>query len=140
MSTTHNPSDALSREQLDAILAFLPIVERPGFVAGSWGGGAGQMPFWQPSAEAAALLATLRATGFLVVFDWVAWAAEARRLTDGGAAALAEADLPTLRRLLSAHIRAERFVEGTLAARFADGQIVAVLRRLAAIRAELDAA
>lgn len=135
-----NPSDALSQEQLDAILAFLPMLERPGFVAGTWGGGAGQLPSWQPSAEAAAFLETLRATGFLVVFDWVAWADEARRLTDGGAAALAEADLPTLRRLLSAYIRAERFVEGTLAARFADGQIVAVLRRLAAIRVALDAA
>src|SRR4051812_29486619 len=45
-------------------------------------------------------------------FDWTAWAAEAPLAHDP--ALVARADLPDLRRLLTAHARQDRFSEGHL--------------------------
>ncbi|TXM97522.1 hypothetical protein FV242_31305 [Methylobacterium sp. WL64] len=63
-------------------------------------------------------------------FDWVAWAQtpEAQRLRDDPAA-LARAGEHQLAQLLTVVIRQERFVEGALAAAFAKGLILGILRR-----------
>jgi O-acetyl-ADP-ribose deacetylase len=51
--------------------------------------------------------------------------------------AIAGADLLTLRKLLTAHVRGDRFTEGHLAAVLEKGHILAILKRLEQIRAEL---
>lgn len=129
----------LSHSQLDAILAHLPIFERPGFSAGQWRGAEGHIPSWSNSPEVEAFLDTLYRERFLVNFDWVAWSGEAQRYIAGGDEALATADLETLRKLLSAHIRADRFIECTIGSLAAEGHIAAVLRRLKQIRDALAA-
>ena len=50
---------------------------------------------------------------------------------------LETADLTTLRKLLTTHVRADRFSEGHLAGVLQSGHIVAVLRRLRKIRDQL---
>ncbi len=62
----------------------------------------------------------------MVVFDWVRWRAEVSDPT-----ALGGADVLTLRKLLTFHVRADRFSEGHLISAFEKGHITAILRRLA---------
>lgn len=120
--------------QLDAILAFLPIFERPGYSFGEWRIQRGFFPHWDASPEAAAFVKALYDEQFIVPFDWGSWSEEARRYTEGGDAALAAADLDALRKLITSYVRADRFSEGTLASLFQSGQITAILRRLRQIR------
>ncbi|NTU82667.1 MAG: hypothetical protein HGA45_25400 [Chloroflexales bacterium] len=125
--------------QLDALLAFLPLFERPGYSFGEWQIQRGVFPFWAESPEVAAFIQAIHREQFIAPFDWVSWAEEARRYTEGGDEALATADLDTLRKLITAYVRADRFSEGTLASLFQNGQITAVLRRLKQIRATMIA-
>lgn len=124
----------LSLAQLDALLAFLPIFERSGYSFGEWQVKRGVFPFFAESPEVTAFVQALHQEQFITPFDWVSWAEEARRYTEGGDAALATADLETLRKLLTTYVRADRFSTGTLASLFQNGQITAVLRRLKQIR------
>ncbi|HMQ29469.1 MAG TPA: DUF6508 domain-containing protein [Chloroflexaceae bacterium] len=130
------PPDApdLSLTQLDAILAFLPIFERQGYSFGEWHAPEGVFPYWDASPEASAFVATLYREQFITPFDWVSWMPEVQRYVEGWDTALATADLASLRKLMTAHMRADRFSEGTLAAQFESGHITAVLRRLKQIR------
>ena len=72
----------------------------------------------------------------IIPFDWRSWSEEAERY-QMDPEALQAADLLTLRKLLTAHVRAERFAEGHLASVFESGHIAAILRRLKQIRAEM---
>jgi hypothetical protein len=128
----------LTNTRIDAVLAFLPAFEQPDLSAGRWRVSAGALPYWESNPQVMAFVQTLYATEFIFSFDWGAWSAEAQRYTDGGAAALADADLLTLRKLLTSYVRADRFSAGTLAAMFSNGQIVAILRRLKQIREQLE--
>ncbi len=61
-------------------------------------------------------------------FRWMEWE-EGRRLAEDPAL-LATADLETICKLLTAHARSDRFVEGHLYAMVESGHIAAILRRL----------
>lgn len=128
----------LTSTRIDAVLAFLPQFDQPDLSAGTWRGGPGQFPYWDPNPQVQAFVQTLYDTEFVFDFDWGAWSDEAHRYTAGGAAVLANADLLTLRKLLTSYVRADRFSTGTLAEMFANGQIVAILRRLKLIRDAID--
>lgn len=132
-----NDPPRLTLAQIDAILAFLPIFEQPGYSFGTWHAPEGVFPFWDPSAEVQAFTQTLYDQQFITPFDWVAWSSEAQRYIDGGDDAFASADLDILRKLITSFMRADRFSEGTLATMFQGGQITAVLRRLRQIRATM---
>jgi hypothetical protein len=88
------------------------------------------------SPEVDGFIRTLNEQNVLVPFDWTSWQGEAQRYRSDPEA-LAEADLLTLRRLLTTHIRADRFVEGHLASMLESGHITAILRRLREIREQM---
>ncbi|HMA77226.1 MAG TPA: DUF6508 domain-containing protein [Candidatus Krumholzibacteriaceae bacterium] len=68
-------------------------------------------------------------SGLLISFDWTNWQEEATRIyKDPGL--IERADLETIRRLLTMHIRKERFCEGHLASVCESGHIVLILKRL----------
>ncbi len=71
--------------------------------------------------------------GFIFQFDWGAWHAEAERFF-GDPAALVGADEAVLRRLLTFHIRKERFVEDHILEILRSGHVAAVLRRAGELR------
>ena len=125
------------RRQIDALLAFLPVLE--GRHAGEWRGGERQkdgsitMPYFEYSERMLAFIRACGANGWIEVFPWPEWADEARRLHDD-ADRLANADVGTIRKLLTLHIRNDRFNEGHLAAMVEDGHLAAVVRRLEGIR------
>lgn len=127
----------LKLAQIDAVLAFLPVFERPGFSSGQWRAHRAVFPVWEAEPAVGAFVEALYREQFIVPFDWGAWAEEARRYAEGGEAALATADLTTLRKLLTTYVRADRFTAGTLAGMFDSGHIVAILRRLRQIRATM---
>jgi ADP-ribosyl-[dinitrogen reductase] hydrolase len=84
---------------------------------------------WSYSERADAFAKDLYALGFAYSFDWGEWQDEAERLTvEPGA--LDDADLLTLMKLLTVHVRKERFSGGHLANAFEQRWIVAILERL----------
>ncbi|MDZ7956457.1 MAG: O-acetyl-ADP-ribose deacetylase [Aulosira sp. DedQUE10] len=73
---------------------------------------------------------------FVIGFDWPAWQNEAHRLITNPEL-LILADISTLQKLLTTHIRKERFCSGHLAAMIENGHFLAIFHRLQAIHAAL---
>ena len=76
--------------------------------------------------------------GWMVVFDWPEWAHSEGKALMATPARLGQADLETVRKLLTAHVRQDRFVEGSLEASVRDGSLVPVMARLVDCRREAD--
>lgn len=66
---------------------------------------------------------------FPLRFDWPQWLDQAKAL-DADPALIAQADLLTLRKLVTTYLRTERFTSGTLARIVDNGQLLCILRRL----------
>lgn len=97
----------------------------------------GEMPYYAYHPELLALAADL--APLMLAFDWTQWEAEAQLLSqDPGA--VARADFPTLRRLITYHLRRERFDEGHLARMTQSGHLRPILTRLTELRAALGPA
>ncbi len=133
--TETDPPPALRPEQIDAVLEFLPIFEQDGYSFGTLVERPGHVPFISESLEVSAFRKALSRENVLIVFNWVDWQNELARY-QSHPDALASADLLTLRKILTAHIRADRFTEGHFVGVLEDGHLIAVLRRLQAIRME----
>ena len=88
------------------------------------------MPCSIPTEPAQRFVSALHEHGFIRPFDWGGWQSEAERYVEDPAQ-LQRADLETICKLLTIHVRKERFCEGHLAAMFECGHLTAVLRRLA---------
>ena len=123
-------------QQINVILKYLPIFEKQDYQFGQWVEQEGQFPYSSFSPEVDEFISMLYKQNMIIAFDWTSWSEEAERYrTDP--AALEAADLLTLRKLLTAHVRADRFVEGHLASVFESGHMTAVLRRLKQIHDDM---
>ena len=93
-----------------------------------------QMPWYDYSPDALRFMAEVSGAGFVQPFDWMAWMAapEARALT-ADPTRVATVDGEDLRRLLTAIIRGDRFMEGNVAAAFESGMLLAIARRAQAL-------
>ena len=112
------------------ILAFLPELESPDFVAEEVCAPEGQFPFYSLSETGGRLMVACYQAGIMVDFDWTKWEAPARELMQKPRA-LEQADLLTLRKLLTGHLRNDRFCEGHFGEVLESGHIAAILRRVA---------
>ena len=74
------------------------------------------------------VLQALHDHGWIIAFDWVSWDLGPR--LNEHPELIAEARVETLRRLLTAHMRADRFSYGHLLTTFESGGFTAILRRL----------
>jgi len=119
-------------QQMDAILRFLPIFERQTHF-GEWVTPEGQFPYFSYDAAVSEFVGLLGEHEIMVVFDWPSWSDTAKQY-EADSHALATADLLTLRKLLTTHVRADRFTEGHLASVLESGHLTAILRRLKQIR------
>jgi hypothetical protein len=126
--------DPISPKDLAAVVHHLPVLARPELVFGEWRTPPGQMPYVVYSPEALAFMEDV--AKLMLVFDWIAWKEQAwiyiedpQRLT--------QADLLTLRKLLTTHLCAERFNEGHLLQMYLDGHLTALLQRLADVSDQL---
>lgn len=126
---------ASSDTDWDVVLAMLPTLQSETFDPGSWVSAPGRCPHFELAEAGMRVLTALHDSGVAYPFDWAAWQPQGERLIRDPAA-LAEADLSTLRKLLVMHLSKDRFCEGHLGAMLESGHIAAVLRRVAAIRSQ----
>ena len=136
MSEDYDAVPIIGKEQIDVLLAFLPIFEQEGFHAGRWITEKGYFPYFLSSPEVDRFQHALYDQNIVFSFDWSAW--EEKKYYAENNDALADADLLTLRKLLTAHIRSDRFVEGHFGAVVESGHIAAILRRLQQLRAQMS--
>ena len=127
----------IGARQLDAVLRFLPIFEESEYVFGEWHSPEGQLPYYAMSREAMDFVRALYDQQVVFTFDWTSWQDEARRYFSDPES-LETADLLTLRKLLTTHVRKDRFVEGHLGDMSERGHITAILRRLREIREGME--
>jgi ADP-ribosyl-[dinitrogen reductase] hydrolase len=121
----------LTPDNLQAVLKFLPVFEQPDFSPGEWVTQEGSLPYFNYTSEVLGFLGALSGNGFIQPFDWKKWW-EGEQLVDYPAL-LSKANLQTLRKLLTAHVRADRFTEGHLAGTFESGHMTLILKRMAEI-------
>jgi hypothetical protein len=129
-------NDLSTRPRYDRLLEFLRAFEHPGPSE------AGRPEFsrqraWSEDCEALdRFIQVLYEDGWVLVFDWPAWQAKAERLYSEPQR-LCRARLPTIQRLLTFHVRKDRFSEGHLLVMLQEGHIGAILRRIAELHTKL---
>lgn len=126
-----------TKEHIDAVLKFRAMFSRTGVRHSQWHIKPPHVRWCELSEEAEAFRKALSSNGFVVGFNWGAWQDEAKAYVMRPEF-LGDADLLTIRRLLTLHVRKDRFCEGHFAAMIENGHIALVLRRLANIRVEMD--
>ncbi len=105
-----------TQAQIDALLPFLEIIESDNSpeVMGSF-------------------IDTLYENKWIVPFDWSSWQDEAESYAEHPDKT-ASASVKTIQKLLTTHVRKDRFCEGHLDAMVENGHIAALLRRLKDLR------
>jgi len=83
--------------------------------------------------EVEQFIKTLYQEGFVTQFDWTNWQQEAEEFVNHPEC-LQTAQMETIQKLLTTHVRAERFCSGHLAHVIQTGHILAILNRLAELR------
>ena len=122
------------KERLEALAAFLPRFEAPGFEFGRMEAPPGKMPYYTRSPAASCFVKTCYEMDWVKPFEWVEWTSstEAIQLRDDPSA-LANATPEQLSRLLTVVVRQDRFVEGALGSAFDSGLLSGILRRAAVL-------
>ena len=133
-------------ERLRALADLVPVLESPDADFGHWEApppvdGVYRMPYFTFGPTAEAFTSAVARGGWVVVgFDWMTWLQ-----TEEGAAlrdrpeALATASPDELRKLLTAIIRSDRFVEGSIVGAFESGLLARIARRASALLLEAQA-
>jgi len=126
--------------RLDALIGFLPAFQDPSFAFGrmiSPPDGVFVMPWRELSDVASAFVKAIYANGWCVPFDWGAWQNQAQQYV-ASPERVAAASAEVLEKLLTTHVRQDRFCEGHLAAMAECGHLRAILERMAVLRAEMN--
>lgn len=129
------PTGGSGQPECDALLRFLAIFEAPGFVFATFKGKPGQLAYPILGPEAEAFIDALQEHGWVVPYDWPAFQEKAAAYV-ADPSKLATADSSTLQKLLTLHVRKERFASGHLLEMYECGHIVAILKRMDAIASE----
>ncbi|OWK45501.1 DUF6508 domain-containing protein [Fimbriiglobus ruber] len=126
-----------TKEEIDAILPFLDRFEAAGFSVGSWKMSEGQFPQFSFEEVVLEFHQALYDNGWVTpAFDWIEWQHSAQEFVESSKK-IENADATTIQKLLTTHCRADRFCEGHLASMLENGHVVALLRRLKAIRSRM---
>lgn len=123
-------TEALEPQHLANLLEFIPIFGDPAFCPD------GQIPVdeenWPDETfmkQVSRFMDACYKNGFVVRFDWEHWEAESLTYVKDPAL-LNGADLQVVRRLLTWHIRQNRFTKNHVATLIASGHILLILKRL----------
>ncbi|MFH1071148.1 MAG: DUF6508 domain-containing protein [Candidatus Glassbacteria bacterium] len=123
----------ITLENAELILSFLPAFEGRDFEAGKVVVKPGAMPYWNYNDKLMAFVKALYDNHWIIDFDWTPWQPEARKYWSDPEL-IREADVSTLRKLLTIHVRKDRFCDGHLAQAIKCGQITAILKRIEALK------
>ena len=113
-------------------IGFLAVFEAPDFRFGNWRQPEGQFGYYEYNPEVLLFIGALNDASIVLDFAWGAWQPKALRYSEDPAR-LERARLLTIRKLLTLHLRKDRFVEGHLAEMLESGHITAILRRAASL-------
>jgi hypothetical protein len=127
-----------------ALAELVPVLAAPGADFGHWEtpgpvDGVYRMPYFEFGPTAAAFRAALGRGGWIVVgFDWMSWLqTEAGQALRDDPEALAVANADDVAKLLTAIVRSDRFVEGSLVGAFESGLLSRIARRAAVLLEEI---
>lgn len=134
-----------SADRLRPLAALVSTLESAGADFGTWEvpppvGGVGSLGYYVFGPAGKAFLEAVRRGGWITAgFDWGAWlqSDEGRALRDRPEA-LAAAAPEQLARLLTAIVRSDRFVEGSIAGAFESGLLGRIARRADVLLSELE--
>ena len=113
-------------KQIDAILPFLEQFEEAGFSDGTWHNEPGVMPWFNYDEAVVEFEQILYANDWVTPkVDWVEWQDVAEEYVDSPEK-IKSADVVTVQKLFTTHVRKDRFCEGHLASMFENGHIVAL--------------
>jgi len=129
----------IAQSDMDAVLQYLPVFERESYGFGervdySEGRPGVIAVATELLPDADAFFYDLYGHGWVVSFDWPSWSERMGTDYIESLEVVSEADLPTLRRLVTAHVRADRFSDGHFLHMLKTGYLTAVLRRLYELR------
>ena len=124
-------------ENFDRVLDFLPYFESASRHFYDLDTAGLSMDPYIYAPEVVRFISTLYAQGFIIPYDWAAWKDEAARY-QSDPSLIHGADIPTLRKLLTLYVRADRFNSGYVAAMIDRGLILVILRRLKVLRSTLS--
>lgn len=125
--------EPILKQDIEQLLDFLPYFSEE-HEFGKWHGGkktesgAIQMPYVVYSDRVSAFRSLLYESNFMVVFDWGSW--DEGRSIASDTTKIASVDLPTLRMLITAIVRNDRFCEGAFLSAIQNGLIATILKRL----------
>jgi hypothetical protein len=126
----------ITAQQIDALLPFLDTFEADGFSAGGWSSKPGYFPCFMFDRRVLDFIQVLYENGWVAPFDWPEWQESAFRYVESPER-VDSADATTIQKLLTTHVRKNRFCDGHLAEMIENGHVVALLRRLRYIRKEM---
>lgn len=119
----------MPNDRIRALLRFLPLFESEGFSLGQIEAPEGSFPDFAFTAEGEAFLESIYDNGWVMDFDWPRWQGQAKKYVQSPDR-LQTARIGTIRKLLTTHVRKDRFCAGHLNAMFENGHLTAILRRL----------
>ncbi|GIO69004.1 DUF6508 domain-containing protein [Paenibacillus sp. JTLBN-2024] len=131
------PYDAtITSGELDRLLPFLNVLQDPNQPLSAVSG-----RYRFETEVVRNFVQELSNTGFMMVFDWSSWVAEHeiyrdidRDIEDH----LMQADLETLRKLVTSYVRGDRFTEGVWIRVLENGKMTQILKRLKMLREEMQ--
>ncbi|WP_098747614.1 DUF6508 domain-containing protein [Paenibacillus sp. EZ-K15] len=131
------PYDAdLTSEDVDRLLQYLEYFQDPGSVFYYEVNG-----YMRESQEIGSFRKALDDVGFLMVFNWSDWLMENeiyRNLDNNMDSSIMNADLETLRKLMTSYIRGDRFNEGLFISVCMKGHAAHILLRLRELKGTLS--
>jgi hypothetical protein len=123
----HEPLATPGRDNIREVADYLPVLESIAPADRVWSQDASGCEY-HPLIES--LLDSFRLNHFVQIFDWVQWQPQAEPFLEN-ILLIEQADLETCVRLITLHVRKERFCAGHVGDVIASGHISAILRRLA---------
>jgi len=123
--------------RIEGILSYLDLFEAADFSVGTWSGEEGDLPWFSFDEAVSKFIQALYKHNWIIPFDWSEWQHEAEKYVNDPTL-LETADVETISKLFTTHVRKDRFCEGHLASMFENGHIVALLRRLKVIHQAMD--
>lgn len=134
---------SISADDLRVLAGWAPILASSRLEFGHWvnaetdADGVIHMGWYDYSPQALRFMAEVGSAGFVQPFDWMAWASTpAVQALIADPTRVGKVDAEDLRRLLTAIIRGDRFVEGNVAGAFESGLLLAITRRAAGLLEE----
>ena len=120
---------AISCQNINKLLDFIPVLQSSDFEIGKAVLEEGTFPYWDYSDPVENFIKIFYDCVTFDNFSWPEWQGEAEKYWNDPEL-IREADIATCLKLLTTHIRKDRFCEGHLDAAFENGQIVTIIERL----------